>query len=64
MIAGHESAVEPAATPVENRKSPHCPRGQETAMMFPELRPFPHLSALGQVAFSLKMRASGNGCAP
>src|SRR3954469_3039574 len=56
MIAGHES-VTSGDVLLENRNitdAPAAARG--TAMMFQSYALFPHLSALDNVAFSLKMR--------
>ena len=59
MIAGHES-VSSGDILLENRNitdRPAASRG--TAMMFQSFALFPHLSALDNVAFSLKMKGMG-----
>jgi putative spermidine/putrescine transport system ATP-binding protein len=56
MIAGHESATEGDIL-LENRNITDLPAAQRgTAMMFQSFALFPHLSALDNVAFSLKMK--------
>ena len=56
MIAGHESTTSGDIL-LENRNITHLPAaGRGTAMMFQSFALFPHLSALDNVAFSLKMK--------
>ena len=56
MIAGHES-VSNGDILLENRNITHLPAADRgTAMMFQSFALFPHLSALDNVAFSLKMK--------
>jgi putative spermidine/putrescine transport system ATP-binding protein len=56
MIAGHES-VTSGDILLENRNITHLPAAERgTAMMFQSFALFPHLSALDNVAFSLKMK--------
>ncbi len=56
MIAGHES-VTSGDVMLENRNITNLPAAQRgTAMMFQSFALFPHLSALDNVAFSLKMK--------
>lgn len=56
MIAGHES-VTSGDIFLENRNITHLPAAERgTAMMFQSFALFPHLSALDNVAFSLKMK--------
>jgi len=56
MIAGHEQASEGDIL-LGNRNVTNLPAaGRGTAMMFQSYALFPHLSALDNVAFSLKMR--------
>jgi putative spermidine/putrescine transport system ATP-binding protein len=56
MIAGHESATEGDVL-LGSRNITSLPAAQRgTAMMFQSYALFPHLSALDNVAFSLKMR--------
>lgn len=56
MIAGHES-VSSGDILLENRNITHLPAAARgTAMMFQSFALFPHLSALDNVAFSLKMK--------
>ena len=56
MIAGHES-VTSGDILLENRNITDLPAaGRGTAMMFQSFALFPHLSALDNVAFSLKMK--------
>ncbi|MGE0498346.1 MAG: ABC transporter ATP-binding protein [Ramlibacter sp.] len=59
MIAGHES-VTSGDVLLENRNITHLPAAARgTAMMFQSFALFPHLSALDNVAFSLKMKGMG-----
>ena len=59
MIAGHES-VSSGDILLENRNITDLPAAARgTAMMFQSFALFPHLSALDNVAFSLKMRGMG-----
>ncbi len=59
MIAGHES-VTSGDVLLENRNITHRPAAERgTAMMFQSFALFPHLSALDNVAFSLKMKGVG-----
>lgn len=59
MIAGHESASEGDIL-LENRNITDLPAAERgTAMMFQSFALFPHLSALDNVAFSLKMKGAG-----
>jgi putative spermidine/putrescine transport system ATP-binding protein len=59
MIAGHES-VTSGDILLENRNITNLPAaGRGTAMMFQSFALFPHLSALDNVAFSLKMKGVG-----
>ena len=59
MIAGHES-VSSGDILLENRNITDLPAaGRGTAMMFQSFALFPHLSALDNVAFSLKMKGMG-----
>ena len=59
MIAGHES-VSSGDILLENRNITHLPAAERgTAMMFQSFALFPHLSALDNVAFSLKMKGVG-----
>ncbi len=59
MIAGHESVTEGDIL-LENRNITALPAAQRgTAMMFQSFALFPHLSALDNVAFSLKMKGVG-----
>ena len=56
MIAGHESVTQGDIL-LENRNITHLPAAARgTAMMFQSFALFPHLSALDNVAFSLKMK--------
>jgi putative spermidine/putrescine transport system ATP-binding protein len=56
MIAGHET-VTSGDILLENRNITHLPASARgTAMMFQSFALFPHLSALDNVAFSLKMK--------
>ena len=56
MIAGHE-AVTSGDILLDNRNITHLPAAARgTAMMFQSFALFPHLSALDNVAFSLKMK--------
>ena len=56
MIAGHDS-VTSGDVMLENRNITNLPAAQRgTAMMFQSFALFPHLSALDNVAFSLKMK--------
>jgi putative spermidine/putrescine transport system ATP-binding protein len=56
MIAGHESVTQGDIL-LENRNITHLPAAERgTAMMFQSFALFPHLSALDNVAFSLKMK--------
>ena len=56
MIAGHESASDGDIL-LENRNITDLPAAERgTAMMFQSFALFPHLSALDNVAFSLKMK--------
>ena len=59
MIAGHESATSGDIL-LDNRNITNLPAaGRGTAMMFQSFALFPHLSALDNVAFSLKMKGVG-----
>lgn len=59
MIAGHETTTGGDIL-LENRNITHLPAaGRGTAMMFQSFALFPHLSALDNVAFSLKMKGVG-----
>src|SRR6187402_2232466 len=59
MIAGHES-VSSGDILLENRNITDLPAAARgTAMMFQSFALFPHLSALDNVAFSLKMKGTG-----
>jgi putative spermidine/putrescine transport system ATP-binding protein len=59
MIAGHED-VSDGDIVLGGRNITHLPAsGRGTAMMFQSYALFPHLSALENVAFSLKMRGVG-----
>ena len=59
MIAGHES-VSSGDIPLESRNITSVPAAARgTAMMFQSFALFPHLSALDNVAFSLKMKGIG-----
>ena len=59
MIAGHELASEGDIL-LDDRNITNLPAaGRGTAMMFQSYALFPHLSALDNVAFSLKMRGMG-----
>jgi len=59
MIAGHESVTNGDIL-LENRNITDLPAaGRGTAMMFQSFALFPHLSALDNVAFSLKMKGMG-----
>ena len=59
MIAGHETTTSGDIL-LENRNITHLPAaGRGTAMMFQSFALFPHLSALDNVAFSLKMKGVG-----
>jgi putative spermidine/putrescine transport system ATP-binding protein len=59
MIAGHES-VTSGDIVLEGRNITHLPAAARgTAMMFQSFALFPHLSALDNVAFSLKMKGVG-----
>lgn len=59
MIAGHES-VTSGDVLLENRNITRLPAAARgTAMMFQSFALFPHLSALDNVAFSLKMKGMG-----
>ena len=56
MVAGHES-VSAGDILLDNRNITHLPAAARgTAMMFQSFALFPHLSALDNVAFSLKMK--------
>src|SRR3954465_4344194 len=56
MIAGHET-VSAGVFLVENHDVTHLPAAERgTAMLFQSFALFPHLSALDNVAFSLKMK--------
>jgi len=59
MIAGHETATDGDIL-LDNRNITHLPAAERgTAMMFQSFALFPHLSALDNVAFSLKMKGLG-----
>ena len=59
MIAGHESASDGDIL-LENRNITDLPAAERgTAMMFQSFALFPHLSAVDNVAFSLKMKGVG-----
>ena len=59
MIAGHETATGGDIL-LEYRNITHLPAAERgTAMMFQSFALFPHLSALDNVAFSLKMKGLG-----
>ena len=59
MIAGHES-VSSGDILLDNRNITDLPAsGRGTAMMFQSFALFPHLTALDNVAFSLKMKGIG-----
>ncbi len=59
MIAGHES-VSSGDVLLENRNITDLPAAARgTAMMFQSFALFPHLSAIDNVAFSLKMKGMG-----
>jgi putative spermidine/putrescine transport system ATP-binding protein len=59
MVAGHES-VTSGDVLLENRNITNLPAAERgTAMMFQSFALFPHLSALDNVAFSLKMKGVG-----
>lgn len=59
MIAGHES-VTSGDILLDNRNITNLPAAARgTAMMFQSFALFPHLSALDNVAFSLKMKGVG-----
>ncbi|WP_213959052.1 ABC transporter ATP-binding protein [Variovorax sp. dw_954] len=59
MIAGHES-VSTGDVLLDNRNITNLPAAARgTAMMFQSFALFPHLSALDNVAFSLKMKGVG-----
>ena len=59
MIAGHES-VSSGDILLDNRNITNLPAsGRGTAMMFQSFALFPHLTALDNVAFSLKMKGIG-----
>jgi putative spermidine/putrescine transport system ATP-binding protein len=59
MIAGHESVTDGQIL-LEERPITHLPAAARgTAMMFQSFALFPHLSALDNVAFSLKMKGVG-----
>ena len=59
MIAGHETASSGDIL-LENRNITRLPAAERgTAMMFQSFALFPHLSALDNVAFSLKMKGEG-----
>ncbi|RZL85509.1 MAG: ABC transporter ATP-binding protein, partial [Variovorax sp.] len=59
MIAGHES-VSTGDILLDNRNITNLPAAARgTAMMFQSFALFPHLSALDNVAFSLKMKGVG-----
>src|SRR5688572_5604241 len=59
MIAGHES-VGSGDILLDNRNITNLPAAARgTAMMFQSFALFPHLSALDNVAFSLKMKGIG-----
>jgi len=61
MIAGHES-VSSGDILLENRNITNLPAAARgTAMMFQSFALFPHLSALDNVAFSLKMKGVAKG---
>jgi len=61
MIAGHES-VSSGDILLENRNITDLPAATRgTAMMFQSFALFPHLSALDNVAFSLKMKGTPKG---
>lgn len=59
MIAGHESITEGDIRIADVVAGGLSPRNRGTAMMFQNYALFPHLSALDNVAFSLKMRGTG-----
>ena len=59
MIAGHES-VTSGDILLDNRNITNLPAAARgTAMMFQSFALFPHLSAVDNVAFSLKMKGTG-----
>ena len=59
MVAGHET-VSSGDVLLENRNITDLPAAERgTAMMFQSFALFPHLSALDNVAFSLKMKGMG-----
>ncbi len=61
MIAGHETVTEGDVL-LDNRNITTLPAAQRgTAMMFQSFALFPHLSALDNVAFSLKMKGVDKG---
>jgi len=61
MVAGHES-VSSGDILLENRNITNLPAAARgTAMMFQSFALFPHLSALDNVAFSLKMKGVAKG---
>lgn len=61
MVAGHESVSEGDIL-LENRNITDLPAAARgTAMMFQSFALFPHLSALDNVAFSLKMKGVAKG---
>ncbi len=61
MIAGHESTTSGDIL-LENRNITNLPAAERgTAMMFQSFALFPHLSALDNVAFSLKMKGVAKG---
>ncbi|TAK83140.1 MAG: ABC transporter ATP-binding protein [Aquabacterium sp.] len=59
MIAGHESASDGDIILGGRNITDRPPSERGTAMMFQSYALFPHLSALENVAFSLKMRGTG-----
>jgi len=61
MIAGHEAVSEGRISIGAENVTDLPPAQRGTAMMFQSYALFPHLSALDNVAFALKMRGVGKG---
>jgi putative spermidine/putrescine transport system ATP-binding protein len=61
LIAGHESATAGDIVIGAKNVTDFPPARRGTAMMFQSYALFPHLTSIGNVAFSLKMRGIAKG---
>ncbi|WP_353474742.1 ABC transporter ATP-binding protein [Salipiger sp. H15] len=61
MLAGHEEVSEGAILIHDQEITHAAPVARGTSMMFQDYALFPHLSALDNVAFSLKVQGMGRG---